>query len=75
LDVKKRFSEEIIGFLRDVFSNRGNGPCYSCLYDDQDECLGDSAVHGALLLGDAKRGDWQRVALKRDPDCAICAGR
>ena len=88
-----------------VFPNRGDGPCYSCLYDDEDEWLGDcqgngvlapvpgvigtlmaaealklllgweSALHGALLLWDAKRGDWQRVALKRNPDCAVCAKR
>ena len=85
-----------------VFPNRADGPCYSCLYDDEDEWLGDcqgngvlapvpgvigtlmavealklllgwdSALHSALLLWDAKRGDWQRVALKRDPDCEIC---
>ncbi len=88
-----------------VFPNNAGGPCYSCLYDDEDEWLGDcqgngvlapvpgvigtlmalealklllgweSALHGALLLWDAKRGDWQRIALKRDPDCAVCAGR
>ena len=33
------------------------------------------AAHGALLLWDAKRGDWQRVALKQDPNCAICRSR
>lgn len=85
-----------------VFPNRPGGPCYSCLYDDEDEWLGDcqgngvlapvpgvigtlmaqealklalgwpSALHDALLLWDAKRGDWQRVALKRDPGCEVC---
>jgi adenylyltransferase/sulfurtransferase len=88
-----------------VFPNRAGGPCYSCLYDDEDEWLGDcqgngvlapvpgvigtlmaaealklllgweSALHGALLLWDAKRGDWQRIVLKQDPDCAICSSR
>jgi molybdopterin-synthase adenylyltransferase len=88
-----------------VFPNRAGEPCYSCLYDDEDEWLGDcqgngvlapvpgvigtlmavealklllgweSALHGALLLWDAKRGDWQRVALKQDPDCTVCAWR
>ena len=77
-------------------------PCYSCLYDDEDEWLGDcqgngvlapvpgvigtmmaaealklllgwdSALHNRLLLWDAKRGDWQSVALRRDPDCEVC---
>jgi adenylyltransferase/sulfurtransferase len=85
-----------------VFPNREGDPCYSCLYDDEDEWLGDcqgngvlapvpgvigtlmaqealklvlgwpSALTNALLLWDAKRGDWQRVALKRDPDCEVC---
>jgi molybdopterin-synthase adenylyltransferase len=85
-----------------VFLNRPGDPCYSCLYDDEDEWLGDcqgngvlapvpgvigtvmaqealklalgwpSALHNTLLLWDAKRGDWQRVGLKRDPDCEIC---
>ena len=85
-----------------VFPNRAGDPCYSCLYNDEDEWLGDcqgngvlapvpgvigtlmaqealklalgwpSSLANALLLWDAKRGDWQRVALKRDPECAIC---
>jgi adenylyltransferase/sulfurtransferase len=85
-----------------VFTNAADSPCYSCLYDDEDEWLGDcqgngvlapvpgvigtlmaaealklllgweSALHGRLLLWDAKRGDWQNVALKKDPDCEIC---
>ena len=85
-----------------VFPNRAGDPCYSCLYDDEDEWLGDcqgngvlapvpgvigtlmaqealklvlgwpSSLHNALLLWDAKRGDWQRVALNRDPDCEVC---
>jgi adenylyltransferase/sulfurtransferase len=85
-----------------VFPNRGDGPCYACLYNDEDEWLGDcqgngvlapvpgvigtlmaeealklvlgweSALHNRLLLWDAKRGDWQNVALRRDPDCAVC---
>lgn len=85
-----------------VFPNRGRGPCYACLYDDEDEWLGncqgngvlapvtgtvgtlmagealklllgwDSALHNRLLLWDAKRGEWQSVALKRNPACTIC---
>jgi adenylyltransferase/sulfurtransferase len=86
-----------------VFPNDGSGPCYACLYNDEDEWLGDcqgngvlapvpgvigtlmaaealklvlgwnSALRNRLLLWDAKRGDWQSVALKRDPDCVVCA--
>ena len=85
-----------------VFPNDGGGPCYACLYNDEDEWLGDcqgngvlapvpgvigtlmaqealklalgwdSALRNRLLLWDAKRGDWQSVALKRDPDCIVC---
>jgi molybdopterin-synthase adenylyltransferase len=85
-----------------VFPNDGDGPCYACLYNDEDEWLGDcqgngvlapvpgvigtlmaeetlklvlgwdSALRNRLLLWDAKRGDWQGVALKRDPDCVVC---
>lgn len=88
-----------------VFPNTGDGPCYACLYNDEDEWLGDcqgngvlapvpgvigtlmaqetlklvlgwpSSLHGRLLLWDAKRGDWQSVALKRDPDCVVCGAR
>ena len=88
-----------------VFPNRGDGPCYACLYNDKDEWLGDcqgngvlspvpgvigtlmaeeaqklvlgweSALHNRLLLWDAKRGDWQSVALKRDPECVVCGSR
>jgi adenylyltransferase/sulfurtransferase len=88
-----------------VFANRPGEPCYACLYDDEDEWLGDcqgngvlapvpgvigtamamealkvllgwdSALRNRLLLWDAKRGDWQSVALRRKPDCAICAQR
>lgn len=88
-----------------VFPNGSGEPCYSCLYDDEDEWLGDcqgngvlapvpgvigtlmaaealklvlgwpSALHGTLLLWDAKRGEWQSVALKQDPDCEVCRGR
>ena len=88
-----------------VFPNDGGGPCYACLYNDEDEWLGDcqgngvlapvpgvigtlmaaealkialgwdSALRNKLLLWDAKRGDWQRVALKRDPECVICGVR
>jgi adenylyltransferase/sulfurtransferase len=89
-----------------VFLNRGDDtPCYACLYNDEDEWLGDcqgngvlapvpgvigtlmaeealklalgwdSALHHHLLLWDAKRGDWQNVALRRDPDCVVCGGR
>jgi adenylyltransferase/sulfurtransferase len=88
-----------------VFPNRPGMPCYSCLYDDEDEWLGDcqgngvlapvpgvigtlmgaealkvllgldSALRNRLLLWDAKRGEWQSVALARDPDCAVCGGR
>jgi adenylyltransferase/sulfurtransferase len=85
-----------------VFPNDGAGPCYACLYNDEDEWLGDcqgngvlapvpgvigtlmaeealklamgwdSSLRNRLLLWDAKRGDWQSVALKRDPDCVVC---
>jgi adenylyltransferase/sulfurtransferase len=85
-----------------VFPNDGLGPCYACLYNDEDEWLGDcqgngvlapvpgvigtlmaeealklalgwdSSLRNRLLLWDAKRGDWQRVALKRDPACVVC---
>jgi molybdopterin/thiamine biosynthesis adenylyltransferase len=85
-----------------VFPNDGDGPCYACLYNDEDEWLGDcqgngvlapvpgvigtlmaqealklvlgwqSSLRNRLLLWDAKRGDWQSVALKRDPDCVVC---
>ena len=88
-----------------VFPNRGDGPCYACLYNDEDEWLGDcqgngvlapvpgvigtlmaeeamklvlgwpSSLHDRLLLWDAKRGDWQSVALKRDVDCVVCGKR
>jgi adenylyltransferase/sulfurtransferase len=88
-----------------VFPNRGDGPCYACLYNDEDEWLGDcqgngvlapvpgvigtlmaeeamklvlgwfSSLHERLLLWDAKRGDWQSVALKRDPSCVVCGKR
>jgi len=34
-----------------------------------------SSLHDRLLLWDAKRGDWQSVALKRDPHCAVCGRR
>lgn len=33
----------------------------------------DSALCGALLLWDAKRGDWQRLALRPNPACPVCA--
>jgi molybdopterin/thiamine biosynthesis adenylyltransferase len=85
-----------------VFPNDGEGPCYACLYNDEDEWLGDCQGNGVLapvpgvigtlmaqealklvlgwpsssrnrlLLWDAKRGDWQSVALKRDPHCTVC---
>ena len=88
-----------------VFPNDGVGPCYACLYNDEDEWLGDcqgngvlapvpgvigtlmagetlklalgwdSSLRNRLLLWDAKRGDWQSVALKRDPDCVVCGAR
>jgi molybdopterin-synthase adenylyltransferase len=88
-----------------VFPNRAGEPCYSCLYDDEDEWLGDcqgngvlapvpgvigtmmamealklvlgweSALANRLLLWDAKRGEWQRVALRQDPACEVCRGR
>jgi len=88
-----------------VFPNRGDGPCYACLYNDEDEFLGDcqgngvlapvpgvigtlmaeeaqklvlgweSSLHNRLLLWDAKRGEWQSVALKRDPECVVCGSR
>ena len=85
-----------------VFPLAGDGPCYACLYNDEDEWLGDchgngvlapvpgvigtlmaeealklvlgwdSALRNRLLLWDAKRGEWQSVALKRDPECVVC---
>ncbi len=88
-----------------VFPNRAGGPCYACLYNDEDEWLGDcqgngvlapvpgvigtlmaeealklalgwtSALHNRLLLWDAKRGEWQSVALRRDPNCPVCSER
>ncbi len=86
-----------------VFGNAAGGPCYRCLYGEEEEWLGDcqgngvlapvpgvigtlmavealkvllgidSALRGALLLWDAKRGDWQRVAVRADPACPVCA--
>jgi hypothetical protein len=32
----------------------------------------ESALRNRLLLWDAKRGDWQSVALRRDPECVVC---
>src|SRR5262249_34572973 len=85
-----------------VFPNRAGDPCYSCLYDDEDEWLGDCQGNGglapvpgvigtlmaeegrklalgrlaslsnALVPGDAKRVDGQRVPLNRDPVCEVC---
>jgi adenylyltransferase/sulfurtransferase len=31
-----------------VFLNDGQGPCYRCLYDDEDEWLGDCQGNGVL---------------------------
>jgi molybdopterin/thiamine biosynthesis adenylyltransferase len=31
-----------------VFPNRGHGPCYACLYDDEDEWLGNCQGNGVL---------------------------
>lgn len=31
-----------------VFANRGEGPCYRCLYDDEDEWTGDCQGNGVL---------------------------
>jgi molybdopterin/thiamine biosynthesis adenylyltransferase len=86
-----------------VFPFQGDGPCYACLYNDEDEWLGDcqgngvlapvpgvigtlmaqealklvlgwdSALRNRLLLWDAKRGEWQSVALKRDAECVVCS--
>lgn len=88
-----------------VFTFENDGPCYGCLYGDEDEFLGDcqgngvlapvpgvigtlmaeealklllgwdSKLRNRLLLWDAKRGEWQSVALKRDPDCTVCNHR
>jgi molybdopterin/thiamine biosynthesis adenylyltransferase len=88
-----------------VFPNRPGGPCYRCLYDDEDEWLGScqgngvlapvpgvigtlmavealklviglgSSLRNALLLWDAKRGEWHRVALKANPGCPECRVR
>jgi adenylyltransferase/sulfurtransferase len=38
-----RFEGQIV-----VFENRGGGPCYRCLYDDEDEWLGDCRGNGVL---------------------------
>jgi len=95
-------SVEGIVSARRFAPNDGDGPCYSCLYNDEDEWLGDcqgngvlapvpgvigtlmaeealklalgwrSSLRNRLLLWDAKRGDWQSVALKRDPGCVVC---
>ena len=35
----------------------------------------DSKLKNRLLLWDAKRGEWQSVALKRDQACAVCGRR
>lgn len=32
----------------------------------------DSSLRSALLIWDAKRGDWRRVALRPDPRCPVC---
>lgn len=88
-----------------VFPNRPGEPCYNCLYNDEDEWLGDcqgngvlapvpgvigtlmavetlklllgqgSALQSGLLLWDARRGEWQSVALARDPACVVCSRR
>jgi adenylyltransferase/sulfurtransferase len=84
-----------------VFMNDGKGPCYRCIYNDEDEFLGDcqgngvlapvTAVIGAtmaleaikvlaglhsgppiLQLWDAGSGEWTRVAIRRNPNCAYC---
>ncbi|WP_428099862.1 HesA/MoeB/ThiF family protein [Candidatus Rariloculus sp.] len=85
-----------------VFSNASGGPCYRCVYDDEDEWLGTcqgngvlapvpgvigammatetlglaigmkSALDGKLLLWDAIPADWQRIAIKPNPDCPTC---
>lgn len=84
-----------------VFRNDGAGPCYRCVYDENDEWLGDcqgngvlspvTAVIGSMMalagmrllldiepaqatlqLWDARSGDWNAVALKRNPQCAAC---
>ena len=31
-----------------MFPNRGDGPCYACLYNDEDELLGDCQGNGVL---------------------------
>ena len=97
------FDREIVVVCDEGYQdNDGNGACYACLYNDEDEWLGDcqgngvlapvpgvigtlmaeealklalgwdSSLRNRLLLWDAKRGDWQNVALKRDPDCVVC---
>jgi adenylyltransferase/sulfurtransferase len=32
-------------------------------------------LSGRLLLFSAREADWRQVRVKRDPDCAVCAGR
>jgi adenylyltransferase/sulfurtransferase len=36
--------------------------------------VGES-LSGRLLLFDAKGAEWRTVRVKKDPDCAVCAGR
>jgi adenylyltransferase/sulfurtransferase len=36
---------------------------------------GKSALNGRLTLWDAVTGDWQTLALTRDPDCPVCGKR
>ena len=96
-----RFEGQIAVFTN-AYVNGERGPCYSCLYTDEDEWLGDCQGNGVLapvpgvigtlmavetiklllgldsllrdrlLLWDAKRAEWQSVALRRNPDCDVC---
>lgn len=82
------------------FANTGVGPCYRCLYNDEDDWLGDcegngilapvTGVIGAMMaleviktllepalgaggvlsLWDAESGDWSRVEIPSDANCA-----
>lgn len=86
-----------------VFQNDGRGPCYRCIYSEDDEWLGDCQGNGVLApvtgvigsmmaleairvllempgsedsvlrLWDARSGEWNRVAVRRNPNCSYCA--
>jgi len=85
-----------------VFANDGSGPCYRCIYSEDDEWLGNCQGNGVLApvtgvigsmmaleaikvllampgseasvlrLWDARSGEWNRVAVRRNPNCRSC---